>query len=149
MTTRSHPEILLDQPTAIDPSDAGGAALVAGYLVTIGVLYAKDPAGAVDAATAGAGATVYFVVLPALGLVSGIYAYAGGPYSGVALFALGSYLGVVGVGLTFGTLVAASTSAVLLAAGLTLVVLAVVAIVASLLRLAGSVEVGLPGGSPK
>jgi hypothetical protein len=56
---------------------------------------------------------------------------------------------VVGVGLTFGTLVAASTSAVLLAAGLTLVVLAVVAIVASLLRLAGSVEVGLPGGSPK
>lgn len=128
----------------LDPSDAGGAALVGGYLVTLGVLYAHDPAGAVDAATAGAGATAYFVVLPALGLLAGVYAYAGGPYAGVPLFALGSYLGVVGIGLAFGTLVAASTSPVLLAAGIALVGLAVVAIVASLLRLVGSMGITLP-----
>ena len=139
----------MEQTRKIDPSDAGGAALVAGYLVTFGVLYARNPAGAIDAATAGAGATAYFVVLPALGLGAGIYAYAGGPYSGGPLFGFGSYLGVFGVGLTFGTLVAESVSPVLLAAGLALVALGVVAIVASLLRLVGAVGVGLPGIAPE
>ena len=135
--------------TNIDPSDAGGAALFAGFVVVLGVLYARTPATAIDTATSGVGATVYFVVLPALGLAAGLYAYVGGPYSGIPLFCLGSYLGVFGVGLTFGTLVAASPSIPLLVGGVALVALAVVAIVASLLRLFGSVGVGLPGVSPK
>ncbi|GGJ13365.1 hypothetical protein GCM10008995_24020 [Halobellus salinus] len=133
----------------IDPGDAGSAALLAGFLIVVGVLYAQDPAAAIDAATSGVGATVYFVVLPALGLASGVYAYADGPYSGVSLFCLGSYLGVFGVGLAFGTLATASTSVPLLIGGVVLVALAVVAIVASLLRVFGAVEVGLPGLSPK
>jgi len=137
----------LEYARNVDPGDAGGAALVAGYLVTLGVLYARDPAGAVAAATSGAGAAAYFVVLPVLGVGVGVYASAGGPYSGAPLFALGSYLGVFGVGLAFGTLAAASTSPLLLIAGLALVALGVVAIVASLLRLVGAVGVGLPGST--
>ena len=134
--------------TNIDPSDAGGAALLAGFVVVIGVLYARDPAAAIDAATSGVGATVYFAVLPVLGLAAGVYAYVGGPYSGIPLFSLGSDLGVFGVGLAFGTLVAASPSLPLLIGGVTLVALAVVVIVASLLRLFGSAGVDLSGFVP-
>ena len=138
-----------DHLEKIGPSDAGSAALVGGFLLLIGVLYGRNPAVAIDAATASVGATVYFVVLPVLGVLAGIYAYAGGPYSGVPLFCLGSYLGVFGVGLAFGTLAAESPSVPLLIGGVALVALAVVAIVASLLRLFGSVDVGLLGISPK
>jgi hypothetical protein len=140
---------LSEHTTNIDPSDAGGAALLTGFVVVVGVLYARSPATAVDAATSGVGSTVYFVVLPGLGLVVGGYAYAGGPYSGLPLFCLGSYLGVFGVGLTFGTLAAVSPSLSLLLGGVALVALAVVAIVASLLRLFGSVAVDLPGLSAR
>ncbi len=133
----------------IDPSHAGGAALVVGFLVVIGALYARDPTAAVDTATANPAAAAYFLVLPAVGLAAGVYAYAGGPYSGVPLFCLGSYLGVFGVGLAFGTLAAESPSVPLLIGGVALVALAVVAIVASLLRLFGSVDVSLLGISPK
>ena len=75
----------------IDPSHAGGAALVVGFLVVIGALYARDPTAAVDTATANPAAAAYFLVLPAVGLAAGVYAYAGGPYSGIPLFCLGSY----------------------------------------------------------
>ena len=136
-----------EHTTNIDPSGAGGAALLAGFVVVVGVLYVRNPATAIDSATSGVGATVYFVVLPALGLAAGLYAYAGGPYSGIPLFCLGSYLGVFGVGLAFGTLVAESPSVPILVGGVALVALAVAAIVASLLRLFGSVGVGFPGSS--
>ena len=53
------------------------------------------------------------------------------------------------MGLAFGTLVAESPSVPLLIGGVALVALAVVAIVASLLRLFGSVDVSLLGISPK
>lgn len=138
-----------EHTTNIDPSDAGGAALFAGFVVVVGVLYARSPATAIDTATSGLGAVIYFVVLPILGLAAGAYAYAGGPYSGIPLFCLGSYLGVFGVGLAFGTLVATSPSIPLVIGGVTLVALAVVAIVASLLRLLGSAGIGLPGVAPK
>jgi hypothetical protein len=140
---------LSEHTSTIDPSHAGGAALVVGFLVVIGALYARDPTVAVDAATANPTAAAYFLVLPTVGLAVGVYAYAGGPYSGIPLFCLGSYLGVFGVGLAFGTLVAESPSVPLLIGGVALVALAVVAIVASLLQLFGSVDVGLPGISPK
>jgi hypothetical protein len=140
---------LSEHTTNIDPSDAGGAALLTGFAVMVAVLYVQDPATAVDAATSGVGSTVYFVVLPGLGLVVGGYAYAGGSYSGLPLFCLGSYLGVFGVGLAFGTLAAVSPSLSLLLGGVALVALAVVAIVASLLRLFGSVAVDLPGLSAR
>mgnify|MGYP006875060498 FL=1 len=138
-----------DHLEKIGPSDAGSAALVGGFLLLIGVLYGRNPAVAIDAATASVGATVYFVVLPVLGVLAGIYAYAGGPHGGLPLFAFGSYLGVFGVGVAFGTLVAASTSPVLLAAGFALVALGVVAVVTSVLRLVGAVGIGLPGGTPE
>ena len=141
--------MLPDHATNIDPADAGGAALVGGFLLVIGVLYARNPAGAVDAATAGFGAAAYFVVLPALGVAAGIYAYVGGPYSGIPLFCLGSYLGVFGIGLVFGTLVAESTSTPLLVGGIAAGILAIVAIVVALLQGFGAVSGELLGPFPE
>lgn len=127
----------------VDPSDVGGTALLAGFMLIVAVLYARTPAAAVDTATSGVGPIVYFIIVPALGLATGIYAYAGGPYRGIPLFCLGSYLGVFGVGLTAGTLAAASTSVALFVGGVTLIALAVVAIVASVLQLFGSTGASL------
>jgi hypothetical protein len=140
---------LSEHTTNIDPGDAGGAALLVGFVVMVAVLYARNPVGAIEAATSGIEATVHFVVLPALGLAAGVYTSASGPYAGIPLFCFGSYLGVFGVGLAFGTLAAVSPSIPLLIGGIALVALGVVAILTSLLRLVGSVDVGLPGLSAR
>jgi hypothetical protein len=135
---------LFEHTTEIDRRDASGAALVGGFPVVIGALYAPNPTVAVDAATAGPRAAASLVVLPVLGVATGIYAAASGPYSGVPVFCLGSYLGVFGISLAFGALAAGAVPPALLAAGVVLVGLAVVAITSSLLRLVESAAVYLP-----
>jgi hypothetical protein len=82
----------------IDTHEAGGAALLLGFLVVLVTLY-REPASGVAAATASPGAVLYCIVLPAAGLLAGAYVSLGGPYSGVPLFLLGSYLGLFGLGL--------------------------------------------------
>lgn len=132
-----------------EPETVGGGALIAGFALLAVTLYGRDPSGAFGAATADVQGAVYFLVLPALGLSAGVFAYAGGPYAGVPLFVFGSYLGVFGVGVTFGALVTTAPSAALVGVGVALVALAVTALVASLLRVAGAIGLGLPGDPPE
>lgn len=117
----------------------GGGALVAGFLGALLVLY-RDPVNGIAAATDGAAATVYFVVLPAAGVLAGVYAYADGPYSGVLLFLLGSYLGVFGLALILGSVLGPNPLGLPLGIGVGLLSLSVVTLVASALRSIGSVR---------
>jgi len=128
----------------VDPSDVRGGALVGGFLLLFAMLYAPDPASALERATASPGATLYFLALPALGVGAGIYAYADAPYAGGPAFLMGSYLGVVGIAFAFGTLVATGTSTLLLLGGVALVGCALIGIVATLLGFVESVGVGVP-----
>lgn len=130
----------------LDSENAGGLALVVGYLLVLGVFY-RDPVGALGAATAGVQSLVYFLVLPVGGLLAGLYAVLGGPYSGAPVFLLGTYLGIVGLALTVGNLLASTGAGILLAMGLVLVVLSLVALVTSLLSLFGSFRIR-PSSTP-
>jgi len=78
----------------------GGIVLFVGYLLLVVVLFRDPTRGSV--ALASAGAAVAFVVLPALGLASGAYAFLDRPYAGVGLFVMGNYLAFVGLTLAFG-----------------------------------------------
>lgn len=73
-------------------------------------------------------------MLPVVGLGAGVYVSADGPYSGVASFVLGSYLGVFGVVLTLGGLLASDQVPLLAGVGIILSSLGIVAIAASVLR---------------
>jgi len=118
-----------------DLHETGGGALVAGFVLLFVVLF-REPASALAATTASPQSILYFLVLPVLGVLAGVYAYFDGPYSGVALFALATYLGVVGLALILGGVLSPDPIVLLVAVGLVLLVLAVVALVASLQRLA-------------
>lgn len=130
----------------IDPHEAGGAALLLGFLIVLATLY-RDPASGLATATVGPGAVFYFLVLPAAGLLCGGYVLLNGPYSGVPLFVLGSYLGVFGLGLLFGSLLAPGTDGLVLGVGLLLSGLATVALVASAWRLGAALGFGRFGAS--
>lgn len=134
----------MDSLTDIDPNEAGGIALTVGFLLVVLVLY-RDPARGFEAATAGLQSALYFLVFPALGLLAGIYTYAGGPFSAVGSFLLGSYLGIVGLALTFGALLTRTPVGLPLAVGVIILPLGVVAVVTSLLQLLASFRVGVPG----
>jgi hypothetical protein len=86
-----------------DPNETGGGALVIGFLLVLLVLY-RNPASALETATASIQSGLYFLVLPIVGVVAGVYAIADGPYSALPLFFSGSYLGVFGLALTVGGL---------------------------------------------
>jgi len=122
----------------MDTNSIGGAALGAGFLVVLLVLY-QDPVSGWAAATRGVATVVYFVVLPVAGVLAGVYAYTDGPYSVVPLFLLGSYLGVFGLGLTLGGVLGTGPLGVPFGVGVLLSVLSVVALVASILRTTGAV----------
>jgi hypothetical protein len=124
---------------AFDSNEAGGGALAVGSLVVLLVLH-RTPESVLAAATTGPRPALYFVALPALGLLAGGYAAIGGPYAAVPLFALGSYLGVFGLGLALGSLLAPPPAGGLLATGLVLLSLAVVALVSSIRRSAAVVR---------
>ena len=122
----------------MNTNELGGTALVAGFLVVLLVLY-RDPVRGLDAATAGAATILYFVVLPVAGLLAGVYAYSDGPYGVVPLFLLGSYLGMFGLGLTLGSVLGTNPIGISLGVGVVLLVLSLVALVASVLRTTASV----------
>jgi hypothetical protein len=77
----------------------GGYLTAAGYLLVLVVLF-RDPSRGLAAAGSAQG-VLFFVALPVFGLLSGLYAAAGGPFGGPGLFLAGSYLGVVGLTLGF------------------------------------------------
>jgi len=124
-----------------DRIETDGGTLVIGFVLVLGVLY-RHPASGVEAATADPASLLYFAVLPVLGLVTGVYAALDGPYSTVPAFVLGSYLGVFGLALVFGTLLSPNPVGITTWIGLVLLALAVVALVASLLRVAASLRFG-------
>jgi len=140
---------MIPDTPAVDLSDVRGGALVVGFVLLLTVLYAPDPGSALDRATASVGAAAYFLVLPTIGVAAGVYAYAGGPYAGGLAFAMGSYLGVFGIGLGFGTLVATGTSTPLLLGGITIVGCALTAIVGTVWELVDSIGVGVHTTPPK
>lgn len=129
-----------------DPHETGGGALLLGFLVVLAMLY-RDPASGLAAATATPGAVLYFLILPAAGLLAGGYAYLDGPYSGLSLFLLGGYLGLFGLGLLFGNLLAPRSDLLLLGVGLVLSGFATVALVASAWRLAAALQLGSIGNA--
>lgn len=106
-----------------------------GYALVVALLF-RDPESALAAATAGPEAAAYFLALPTLGVVAGLYASLDGPLASAALFAFGSYLGVFGLGLTFGTLLSPAPVGPPLGVGLLGLALAVTALAASVLELA-------------
>ncbi|MFT4923194.1 MAG: hypothetical protein ACI8XM_002420 [Haloarculaceae archaeon] len=105
----------------------GGLATLAGSLVVVVLLF-RDPARALSAATTLQG-VVFVVVLPVGGILAGLYAVRGGPYSGIGLFVAGSYLAFVGLALGFSLV---QVSAILVVGGVVLFGLGVVALLASL-----------------
>ncbi len=126
----------------MDTNEIGGAALVAGFLVVLLVLY-RDPGSGVAAATQSVTSVVYFVVLPLTGLLAGVYAYADGPYSSLPLFLLGSYLGVFGLALTAGSVLRPNPIGLPLGIGLVLLGLSLVALLAVVLRSTSAVSIDL------
>jgi hypothetical protein len=118
-------------------NELGGGALAIGSLLVLLVLY-RDPASGIAAGTRGLQPAVYFLVLPVLGLLAGLYAAIGGPYGTVLLFLLGTYVGVFGLALTLGGLLTAGPVGFPLVVGLALLPLSLLALVSSLLRWATS-----------
>jgi hypothetical protein len=80
-------------------SRTGGIALVVGYSVLIVALF-RNPADGLATATATVQGGVFFLALPVLGVLSGVYTTVGGPFRTAVAFLGASYLGVVGVALT-------------------------------------------------
>lgn len=131
-------------PIDLDPRQTGGGALLLGFVLVFGVLY-RDPSHGLDAATAEPAAAVYFLVLPALGLLAGVYASLDAPHGSVPLFVFGSYLGLVGLALAVGGALAATPSGLAVGVGLVVLALAVAALVASVLSVTASLSVGDAG----
>lgn len=127
-----------------DRIKADGGALVLGFALVLTLLY-RHPAEGLEAATGDPASLFYFLVLPGIGLLTGIYAGLGGPFSTVPVFALGSYLGVFGVALTVGSLMAATPTWTTVGIGLVLLALAVVAFLTSVLRVVTFVPIGALG----
>lgn len=106
---------------------SGGAALLLGYLLVVGLLF-WQPLRGLAAATASLQGSLYFLVLPVAGLVVGGYTLYGGPYNGVFLFAAANYLAVFGLALALGFV---SIPPLVSLLGVGLVALAVVALFVS------------------
>lgn len=109
-------------------SRTGGSALIAGYAVLLFALF-RNPAEGVATATATLQGGVFFVALPVLGIVSGVYLLLDRPFRTAVAFLGGSYLGVVGVAMT---MLPAANAALTTALGLFLMAVAVFALVTSL-----------------
>jgi len=106
---------------------SGGAALLLGYLLVVGLLF-WQPGRGVAAATASLQGSLYFLVLPVAGLAAGVYALYDGPYNGVFLFVAANYLAVFGLALALGFV---SIPPLVSLLGVGLVALAVVALFVS------------------
>jgi hypothetical protein len=104
---------------------SGGVALVLGYALFLAVLF-RDPASGIETVTATAQGVLFFLILPSLGLASGVYAYVDGPYQTAVVFVTASYLAMVAI--TFALFLA---SRLVTAVGVALFVLSTVALVGS------------------
>jgi hypothetical protein len=104
---------------------SGGVALVVGYLLFLAVLF-RDPASGIETATATAQGVLFFLILPALGLGSGVYAYVDGLYQTAVVFVTASYLAMVAI--TFALFFASQLAT---AVGVALFALSTVALVGS------------------
>jgi hypothetical protein len=71
-----------------EPNETGGGALLIGFVLLTGALY-RTPARGLEAATATPQSALYVLLLPIVGLLTGVYAYAEGPYSAIAVFVSG------------------------------------------------------------
>jgi hypothetical protein len=125
------PELSLDHRT-------GGAALAVGYVLLVVALF-RDPASGLATATGSVQGVGLFLVLPGVGLVSGVYGYLGAPLHTVVTLLTATYLAAVGVSLVLFL----SGGVVLALLGLALFGLATVAIVGSLLSALAAI--GLDG----
>ncbi len=121
----------------LDENRAAAASLAVGFAAMLALLY-RDPAAGLAAATVDGWAVVSFVVLPVAGLLAGAYVAAGGPYETVVRVVFGTYLGIVGVGVTFGALLSTRASPVSLGLGVAMLGLGVVALATIALRLRGA-----------
>lgn len=117
----------------LDHNETGGGALVVGYS-TVLVAVHRTPTSAFETATGSLGPALYFLVLPAIGLLGGIYASRDGPFGAVPLFVFGSYLGFFGIALSFGALLSAEPAGISLVVGLLGVLCATLALVAGLVQ---------------
>lgn len=117
----------LDRQTA-------GVALAVGYVALIGVLF-RDPSAGLSAATQGVVSAVLFILLPILGLASGVYVYVGGPFRTALGFVTASYLGTLGMAVAT---IRTTSPIVTVVTGLTILALAVLALVGVLRSTLGS-----------
>jgi hypothetical protein len=122
---------MIDDP---DGHRVAGGSLALGFAALLALLY-RDPTAGLAAATVGVQAVVSFVVLPVAGLLAGGYVAVDGPYETGLPFAFGTYLGIVGIGVTVGTLLAPRPSWTFLGFGIVMLGLAVVALATMALRL--------------
>mgnify|MGYP006948679574 FL=1 len=129
--------------TDFDPNETGGGALTVGFLLVLAVLY-RNPANGLEAAMVGPQSVLYFLVFPAVGILAGVYAAIDGPYHTALLFFLGSYLGVFGLALTVGRLLAPDPISLSLWIGLALLPLSVTVLLASLQPLVATLQLGVP-----
>lgn len=106
----------------------GGVALVVGYSLLFGVLVvsASDP---VETATEGVQEAVFFILLPLLGIASGVYLLLERPLRTTPAFITASYLSMTGIGIT---LLESTNPVVTTGIGLILLALGVLTIVAIL-----------------
>jgi TctA family transporter len=111
----------------LEENRVAGGSLVVGFAAMIALLY-RNPSAGFAAATADAMAVASFAVLPIAGLIAGAYVFADGPFETVLRFVFGSYLGIVGIGVAFGSLVSTIPNAVFLGLGFVMLGLAVVAL---------------------
>ena len=128
--------------TDLELNETGGGALILGFLLVLAVLY-RNPANGLEAATVGRQSVLYFLVLPAVGMLAGVYAAIDGPYHTALLFFFGSYLGMFGLALTFGRLLAPDPIGLSLWIGLALLPLSVTVLLASLQPLVATLQLGI------
>jgi hypothetical protein len=122
-----------------NPTETGGGALVVGFLLVVLLLY-RNPVAGLNAATVSVQSVLYFLVLPVVGILGGSYTYTDGRYSGVSLFLFGSYLGVFGLAVTLGSVLASGWIELSLWIGIGLLACSVTALAASVNRLVSLVR---------
>jgi len=105
----------------------GGLALIVGYCLLFGILF-RDPGTGIMTATETVQGLLFVVVLPVLGLCSGVYLFLDKPFQTVVAALGSSYLGVVGIGLAF----LPTTNPIVTPLGLLLVGLATLSLVSAL-----------------
>lgn len=120
----------------------GGSALIVGFVLSLAVVLGA-PSESLGAITAGLGRTLYFLVLPLVGILAGVYAILAWQYYGVVLFVAANYLGVFGLSLAVGI---SGLPVALRVGGAGMFFLSVVAVIAGLFWLVDYFEQTSPAG---